>query len=114
MTIKKKNWQSGLSPADATDGIRALVRDDEADAHIRVHFKKQLNERELLITDALHVLKHGFVYDQPEQSTQPGFWKYKMQGTSPNSGKRKLEIIIIPDFDQCGYKLITIYWADGQ
>ncbi|MBL6782784.1 MAG: DUF4258 domain-containing protein [Alphaproteobacteria bacterium] len=114
MIIKTQNWQSGLSTAAATDGIRALVRDDEAVAHIRVHFKEQLNQRGLLISDALHVLKYGFVYDKPEQSTQPGFWKYKMQSTSPNSGKRKLEIVVIPDFNQCGYKLITIYWVDGQ
>ena len=39
----------------------------------------QLRKRELIVGDALHVLKNGHIYIEPEASTLPGFYKYKVE-----------------------------------
>lgn len=110
----KRYRQNGLSPPDATDKIRALACDDLANLYQAEHFIERLCERDLIMADARHVLKHGFVYDQPEEATQPNLWKYKIEGKSPNSGNRQIGVVVIPDFQGRSYKLVTIYWVDER
>ena len=43
--------------------------------------------RDLLVGDLMHLLKRGFVYAEPEAATR-GYWKYKVEGTTPNSDGR--------------------------
>ena len=74
--------KNALSPREATEQIRTLANDDFVTVHRTEHFKDRLSERDLLISDATHALKNGFVRDNPEQSTQPKnslglFQKYK-------------------------------------
>ncbi len=69
-------------------------------------------ERDLVTGDVLHVLKHGFVYDDPEPSTQDGFFKYKMECRTPNSGGRVVRIVVIPSTGNA-VKLVTVMWKDN-
>lgn len=70
-------------------------------------------ERGLITSDLLFVLKNGFVYEPPEEeSTVKGFYKYKVESQSPNSGSRTLRVIVVPDPKSCQIKLITIMWRD--
>lgn len=69
-----------------------------------------MSERDLTTGDVLHVLKYGFVYDQPEQSTRPGYFKYLVEATTPNS-TRSVGVIVIPD-GKCELKIVTVMWRD--
>ena len=71
-----------------------------------------MNERGLLMSDLLFVLRHGFVYDEPEESTVNGLFKYSVESQSPNSGARFLRVVAIPDETSCQIKVITIMWRD--
>lgn len=99
------------SPADATKRINACARDRLLDLSLTEHAQQRLIERDLLTADLLHVLKTGFVYEKPEPSTQAGFFKYCIEGKSPNSGNRILRAIVIPD-GRTELKVVTIMWRD--
>jgi hypothetical protein len=101
-----------LTPARATDMIRDLAANDLTTWIQRVHFKDRLNERGLIIADVRNLMKTGYVYDDAEASSQDGFWKYKVEGKTPNSHNRSLVVVIIPDFDTKMIKFITIFWKD--
>ena len=77
------------------------------------HARERMAERNLLMSDILHVLKNGFVYDAPQPSTRPGFYRYAMQAQTPNSGNREVRVIVIPDPAGCGsLKIVTVMWVD--
>ena len=44
--------------------------------------------RDLSIGDVLFVLRHGFVFEEPQASTQEELFKYLPESRSPNSGNR--------------------------
>lgn len=69
-------------------------------------------ERELYTGDVKFVLQQGFVYDEPEASTRAGFFKYKVESRSPNSGSRTVRIVAIPDAARCHIKIVTVMWVD--
>jgi hypothetical protein len=71
-----------------------------------------LGERHLIISDALYVLKNGFVYDDAVNSSVSGLYKYKVESQSPNSGARHLRVIAIPDDMSCQIKIVTVMWRD--
>ncbi|GJE41301.1 DUF4258 domain-containing protein [Methylobacterium soli] len=56
-------------PATATIEIRKLARDERLPMTYTRHIRERLAERDLTIGDVLYVLKHGFVYEEPEEST---------------------------------------------
>ncbi|MFG1201768.1 hypothetical protein V5F29_05190 [Xanthobacter aminoxidans] len=100
-------------PADATDEIRQLANaGDKLTISRTRHFIEQLELRDLLMGDALYVMKHGFVYQEAQASTQDGLFKYRIDSKSPNSGSRALRVVLIPDHARCWIKLITIMWVD--
>ena len=103
-----------LSPTRATEKIRELAHDLNFDLHATIHALEQMQARDLLMGDALDILKKGFVYEVPVLSSQKGFWKYKMIGKTPNSHNREVAIIIIPDFSKTAVKLVTIFWVDEK
>lgn len=99
------------SPADATKRINACARDRLLDLSLTRHVPERLDQRDLVIRDLLHVLQTGFVYDKPKHSTQSGYFKYSIEGKSPNSGNRILRAIVIPD-GRTELKVVTIMWRD--
>lgn len=101
-----------LTPRQATDLLRS-----KADEHLSLlwtnHAKERLQERELTMSDVIHVMKHGFVHEEAEPTTRAGFFKYRMVAATPNSGGRQVRIVVIPT-PANQVKLVTVMWADER
>lgn len=102
------------TPPIATREINAIAGNRMCSLAITQHAKERMDERSLIMSDVLYVLKNGFVYDDPEPSTLEDFNKYALEGKSPNSGSRYLRVIAIPDKKSCQIKVITIMWRDEK
>ena len=101
------------TPRQATERIRAYANDPFFDLSYKQHAKEQLTKRDLTTGDALYVLKKGFVYADPLPATQPGYFRYAMEGSTPNSGGRSLRVIVIPTPCRPHAKVVTVMWVDG-
>jgi len=101
-----------LSPAKATEHIRS-----KANSALRLswtaHAKDRMKESGLIMGDVVHILKHGFVLEDGEPSTQPGCFKYIMECTTPNSGGRTVRIVVIPAVSN-SVKIVTVMWKDER
>jgi len=86
---------------------------DDFTPHWKVHAMERLLERDLFVADALHVLKFGFVLDEPVPSDVDGYFKYAVEAKTPNSDGRVVRLIVVPD-GACEMKIITIMWKDEQ
>ncbi len=71
-------------------------------------------ERGLIVSDVLYLLKNGFVYENAEPATRKGYYRYKMECRTPNSGSRRVRVVVIPEKRGCLLKLITIMWVDER
>ena len=90
-----------------------LAIDDKTKWVLTGRVKERFQERNLLIADIRYLLKFGYVYDDAEESTKNGFWKYKVEGTTPNSETRTWLVVIIPDFQHRTIKMVTVHWKDN-
>lgn len=104
---KPQPWK----PADATDSIRYPASLNSLTLDFTGHARGQMKKRDLIVGDVLHVLKHGFVYDEPESATQQGCFKYKMEASTP-SGPRVVRVIALPWVDPPEIKIVTVMWRD--
>jgi hypothetical protein len=102
------------TPAEATDEIRAISRQRRLNISYRLHAREQLGERGLIISDVLYALKNGFVHDEPEPATRKGFYRYRMESRTPNSGSRRIRVVVIPDKQRCSLKIVTVMWVDEK
>jgi hypothetical protein len=102
------------APAKASIRINEIARNKHCDFSYTKHAKERLDERGLIASDVLYVLKNGHVYTEPEASTLEGFYKYKMECQSPNSGARFVRVVVVPDGKSCQIKMITIMWRDEK
>ena len=100
------------SPSKATQEIRKRARAADFTIWPRDHAIERMEERGLFMGDVLHILKNGFVYNDPEPSTREGLYKYAIEGKSPNSVNRDVRLIVIPEPDRNALKLITVMWVD--
>ena len=101
------------TPAQATDRIRAMARNEAFTLSYKImHTRKQLEERSLFISDILYILRNGFVFTDPIEATRRGFYRYAMECRTPNSGQRDVRVIVIPALNECEGKIVTIMWAD--
>lgn len=110
MPMSEKNHGNPLPAARATEFIRNKVS-----IHLEIlwthHAKQQMAERDLIMGDVTHVLKHGFVFEDGEPATQPGLFKYKMDCSTPNSNGRDVRVVVIP-YQSCMVKIVTVMWVD--
>ena len=97
--------------AEATRKINEYARDDPTIA-LTFHAKEQMWKRDLLIGDVLHLLRAGFVYDEPEPASR-GYYKYCVEGATPNSGRRKVRLVVIPGGTH-QLKIVTVMWKDKK
>lgn len=104
---KQQPWK----PADATDSIRSISRDVKFTLDLTGHALEQMSERDIISPDVLHVLKHGFVYLDPEPATKIGCYKYKIESTSP-AGARVIRLVVIPWSNPPEIKIVTVMWRD--
>lgn len=101
-----------LTPGQATECIRAKFR-PELTVHWTQHAKEQMELRDLIMSDVLHVLKNGFIYDEGESATRTGLFRYRMECTTPNSGGRTVIVVVIPS-SSCELKIVTVMWKDND
>ena len=99
-------------PAVATRAINHLANRMETRLVMKRHATEREDLRDIIMSDVLYVLKTGFVYRDPEEATRQGFYKYLIEGRSPNSGNRALRICLIPDEKNAGIKVLTVMWVD--
>jgi len=100
-----------LTPARATEHIRAKSRSSDFRIDWTKHAIQQMLDRELIPGDVLHVLKNGFVYNPGQPSTRIGLYNYQMESPSPNSGGRTVRVVVIP-FPTSAIKVVTVMWVD--
>ena len=98
-------------PSDATDIIRGIAKGEFA-LHLTEHARAQMKERDLATGDVLHVLKRGFVYEDAQSSTRAGYYKYKIDCKTPNSGARIVRVVVLPCLTPSELKAITVMWRD--
>jgi hypothetical protein len=72
-----------------------------------------MRDRDLIMGDVLHVLRTGFVYEEPEPATINGFFRYRIEGTTPNSDGRTVRVVVIPSGGH-GAKIVTVMWRDER
>jgi hypothetical protein len=101
------------TPANATLRINACGKSDNLTLAFAAHLHERLEERELMMGDLLHLLKTGFVYDEGVESTRESFFKYRIEGKTPNSDGRTVRAVVIPGTG-CELKIVTIMWRDEQ
>ena len=101
-------------PAQAAERIRWIAQDDATELSYKQHAIEQLRTRNLLMGDVLHVLKTGFVYENPQKASRDGFWKYKIENKSPNSRSREIRVVVIPSVKPQILKIITVMWIDER
>lgn len=99
------------SPRKATEEIRKLARQEFSFCWTK-HANDQMLARDLIVGDVVHVLRHGFVYDEAEPSTRQGFFKYSVESRSPNSGNRTVRVVVVPQRKPPTVKIVTVMWAD--
>lgn len=105
---KPQPWNN----ADATDAIRAMGSDPGLTLSYSAHAKEQMEERDLIISDILYVLKHGFVLTDSKPATKVGLHKYSLETRTPNSNNRSVRVVVIPDLLRCWIKIVTVMWVD--
>jgi hypothetical protein len=111
-TRKPKAMKGPWASAQATDRIRYIARHQKMCLTYTGHAREQMADRDLLVSDLLHVLKYGFVFDQADTATRKGFHKYKVVNATPNSGTREIRVVVIPDMKALHLKIVTIMWVD--
>jgi uncharacterized DUF497 family protein len=74
---------------EAVDLLRHCLEDGEV--RYGRHFRDELANEGLSIEDAWNVLRHGRIFDSPEQDIKTGEWKYRVEGQEP--GGRTIAVV---------------------
>jgi hypothetical protein len=106
----KQPWK----PADATLTINQVASDPKCTVPLTGHARDQMLARGLIMSDVLFVLRNGFVYEDPVESTVAGLFKYRVESRSPNSGRRTVRVVAVPEPVSCQIKIITVMWRDEK
>lgn len=108
MKLTRQPW----IPAQATDHIRKIACDEQCSITFTRHASERMKERGLIMSDVLWVLRTGFVQAPAEESTVNGFFKFKVEGRTPNSQGRATEVVVVTDMDSDQIKTITVMWKN--
>lgn len=98
---------------DAERYIHAYAQDDPELAYTE-HAKRRCRERGITTSDVMYILSHGRIHAKPEGSTRPGYWKYRICSRAPNSGSRRICLVVIPDAGRPAIKVVTVMWEDRR
>jgi hypothetical protein len=102
-------WSTGA----ATKNINACARGASLTITFVCGTKDGLRDKALVMGDVLHVLRRGFVLEEPAPTTRQGYFKYLIEATTPNSEGRTLGVTVIPDGGHA-MKLVATTWRDEQ
>ena len=70
------------------------------------HFREELANESLQITDARFVLKHGHIFTEPEPDIKTGEWKYRIDGKTLDQIDLSV-VFCFKEIDTCF--LITVF-----
>lgn len=101
-----------ISEAETRLHAYAALGNDGLELALTRHARERMEERGIIVSDILHVLAVGHIYDEPMVSTRPGYCKFRICGKSPNSGGREICLVVVPDPGRPAIKLITVMWKD--
>ena len=98
-----------LSKQDAQD----LVRRCRAEGRIIVgrHFRDELENERLVLTDVWEVLRKGQIYSEPEPDIRTREWKYRMEGWE--QGGKWLAIVLTFKAVDTAF-LVTIFSVESR
>lgn len=99
---------------DATNRLREMGNHPALSLAYKLHAKERIAERGIIVSDVLHILKHGFVYQDPVPAKTNGYFKYEIGCLTPNSGNRRICLIVIPSYATMTIKLVTVMWEDER
>lgn len=105
---KDEPWNT----TDATYAIREMARHPALSIAYKVHATQRLVERGIIVSDVLHLLRTGFVHKDAVKATQTGWYKYIVEGLTPNSAGRKIGAVVIPNAEYLKVKIVTVFWVD--
>lgn len=100
------------NPTDATYALREIGKHPALSVAYKVHATQRLAKRGIIVSDILYLLRTGFVYSDARQATQPGYFKYQMEGLTPNSAGRRVGAVVIPNAQYMTVKVVTVFWVD--
>lgn len=100
-----------LTPGCATEFILRKAICPSLDLWLTNHAKEQMELRDLLVGDILHILRRGFVLEEGIPATQAGLFRYAMECTTPNSDGRTVRVVVIPSTAN-SVKVVTVMWRD--
>jgi hypothetical protein len=101
------------SPRDATVNISHIANCPDFSLIYKQHAKERMLERDLIQSDVLHVLKRGQVLIKAQRANKtPGYFKYGIECSTPNSNGRTVKLIVIPSASVKKIKIITVMWKD--
>ena len=105
---KQEPW----SKTDATYALREMGNHPGLSLAYKVHATQRLSERGIIVSDVLQLLRTGFVYKDSVEARNRGYYKYEIEGFTPNSAGRKIGAIVIPSVISMTIKVVTVYWID--
>jgi len=106
------NTNSGWSPRMAEGRLRACIEHADFDLSYTAHVRERMEERGIVLADIRHLLSHGQVTEQPEKANEPGCYKCKVCGRTPNSGSRRICAVVVPAAREPTVTVITVMWED--
>ena len=104
----------GIAEAERRIHSYVVRGNDEFELAYTRHAKHRMVERDIVVSDLMYILARGHIVEEPTESTQPGYCKYKICGKSPNSGTREICLIVIPDPGKPAAKVVTVMWRDVE
>ena len=113
MTSNEGNcW--GIAEAERRIHGYAARENDEFELAYTRHAAQRMAKRGIFVSDLMFILAKGHIVEEPTESTQPGYCKYKICGKSPNSGTREICLVVIPDPGRLAAKVVTVMWRDVE
>ena len=103
--------------------IPAFAKNPKLELAYTVHAQERIEERGIITSDVKHILQYGRLYEiqeettQPEETSRPGYYKYKMCSKTPNSDNREICVIVICNIfsrKKPSVKIVTVMWKEEK
>lgn len=100
-------------PPSAVDAlVKALAEDRDLSIWFSTHAQEQMRDRDIVVSDLMHLLKHGIVGQEAEIEGGLAEHGYPLDGMTPNSGRRFIRAIVTVDPAAKSIGVITMMWVD--
>ncbi|MFZ2031909.1 MAG: hypothetical protein WAU68_16480 [Vitreimonas sp.] len=101
-------------PAEATARINECAGRDDLDLWPVLWVLAWLEQQPIIMGDLLHLLSTGYVYDEAVETSMAGlYFKYTVEGPTPNSNGRTLTAVVVPNGGR-KIKVCSVEWKDQK